>query len=667
MVESWKNNLLNLPDQIFFDIIHNYLGELKTPFNKHDLLRSLTTLISKKEVRQQIFCLLDHNDIRLLTAIAMLGQTNIEELYKITDRYYSFLEIHGHIENLQERLLICVEDNKLIKLNPIFEEELKNGYLDTGLIFNFIINQKNISRPWFNEQFISAFISFLSNNRSLLHNGTANIRKLTQNFVNIFPTLPKDSSEDILLLIKTIENLGFITDSTPDFKIDIKKIESFGTLPVEDRTAFLAGSAIKTQLQEKDISLKSAAEVTSLLFKIFKQGSSLHIEDLRALIRMILTKTENRHENTDILSNELIIKTLIDSGFIIKDEDLIHIADLGISFSNPTKIIIQSNFELSAPPFLGLSDEITTAVSAEIKNYDITRTYQITRTSFAEALRYGLSREDILKKMKENIAGEIPQNILFSLKAWEDEYQSIKLNHGVVMVVGPERLPLIEHSSILKKYFIDSPAKGVFILDPERESEWRKALIEEGFDMLPKTCRINEKQKPDPITEKTKTDYMPLNGENGFETFSGGFISESGSIIEEIKNKISNLKITSDNKNKLEARAKKKLILTDAQLSIANKQKEIGEADGFDHRAKIRLVERALELNNLLEITRFRDLEIEKQLIKPIKIIKTETEEADKPPFYQIESIILPGENNITIPITRISHMKMLKSSLFTP
>ena len=79
--------------------MRNYLGNLKTPFNKHDLMRSLTTLISRKEIRTRIFELIDQDDSRLLTAVAMLGPAGIDELYEFTKQYYSFLELHNRIAN----------------------------------------------------------------------------------------------------------------------------------------------------------------------------------------------------------------------------------------------------------------------------------------------------------------------------------------------------------------------------------------------------------------------------------------------------------------------------------------------------------------------------------------------------------------------------------------
>ena len=79
------------------------------------------------------------------------------------------------------------------------------------------------------------------------------------------------------------------------------------------------------------------------------------------------------------------------------------------------------------------------------------------------------------------------------------------------------------------------------------------------------------------------------------------------------------------------------------------------------------LAERALELDNLLEVTSAMEMELEKKLIKPSGISRKDRSEENKPPIVYIEGIELPGETRVTIAVNRISYLRMLKSSLYTP
>ena len=46
---EWRESFSSLPDDYFFDIIHMYLGEIKTPYNKPKLIEELSTILRKKE------------------------------------------------------------------------------------------------------------------------------------------------------------------------------------------------------------------------------------------------------------------------------------------------------------------------------------------------------------------------------------------------------------------------------------------------------------------------------------------------------------------------------------------------------------------------------------------------------------------------------------------
>ena len=662
MIKTWKNNLLNLPDSIFFEIMRNYLGDLKTPFNKHDLMRSLATLVSRKEIRDQIFSLIDDDDSRLLTAIALLNASAIDELYEFTKQYYSFLELHNRIANLQERLLICIEDRRLIKINPIFEEELRSGYLDSSRIFSSLSVTETSGTPWLNEQLLSAFISFVSSNKNILSKNGNSRKKAESRFASIFPSLVKiDHSDPIVFLVNVLETLGFISSTETDMKLNIHKIESFGQYSIDERTILIAAAAAAAYQENIHPEIEAVAAFMSTLFNSLKPGSRLHKHDLNSFFYLIKRKSETRL--TGKLNNELLIEALSFCGFIIKDDDFRQF-DPGKSYISDEKLRIQSNFEISAPAGFPFADEITAAICSEIVNYDITRTYELKKTSYAAALDSGLKPEKILPGLKETSTGEIPQNLLFSLKAWEKEYYSINLNYGIVMTVDKSRLPLIQHSPTLREFITASPAPGVFILDPEKEQLWRKAFAEAGFDMLPKIVSVHPKEENEgpPIN-----DFKYSISDDSVETFRGNFKPQTEAVITAMNEKISRMSIPAEHKQKLEARSRKKLILSESQLKTSNKPEERGEAGGLDHRAKIRLTERALELDNLLEVTTARDLELEKRLIKPLKLSKSESETPGKPPVFFISGIELPDETELQIPITRISYLKMLKSSLFTP
>ena len=66
---EWRETLSGMENQQFFSLIHLYLGEVKTPYNKQNLIEQLSSFIRKEENQNLIFNLLSENEILILNAI----------------------------------------------------------------------------------------------------------------------------------------------------------------------------------------------------------------------------------------------------------------------------------------------------------------------------------------------------------------------------------------------------------------------------------------------------------------------------------------------------------------------------------------------------------------------------------------------------------------------
>ena len=127
---EWRESFSSLPDDYFFDIIHIYLGEIKTPYNKPKLIEELGTILRKKENRETLVNYLDEKDVRILTAIKFIPEVDIEKLEKFFVPVMSQGDLYEEIASLEERLIIYNRENKLtgkktIALNPHLEEDLE--------------------------------------------------------------------------------------------------------------------------------------------------------------------------------------------------------------------------------------------------------------------------------------------------------------------------------------------------------------------------------------------------------------------------------------------------------------------------------------------------------------------------------------------------------------
>ena len=72
-VLDWREYLSIMDNQQFFSLMHLYIGEVKTPYNKQNLIEQLSSFIRKEENQNLIFNMLSENDIIILNAISIVS------------------------------------------------------------------------------------------------------------------------------------------------------------------------------------------------------------------------------------------------------------------------------------------------------------------------------------------------------------------------------------------------------------------------------------------------------------------------------------------------------------------------------------------------------------------------------------------------------------------
>ena len=123
---EWRESFTSLPDDYFFDLIHMYLGEIKTPYNKPKLVEDLSVILRKKENKETLISYLDKKDIKVLTAIKFIPDADIRKLEKFFVPAMEQGELYEEIASLEERLIIFSRRNKItgkstVAINPHLE------------------------------------------------------------------------------------------------------------------------------------------------------------------------------------------------------------------------------------------------------------------------------------------------------------------------------------------------------------------------------------------------------------------------------------------------------------------------------------------------------------------------------------------------------------------
>ena len=202
--ELWQRLLLTLPDSRFFDILRNYLGKIKTPFHKPDLISQLTAFFLKEETQRRIVASLTEEDIRVLTAFDFLGTPEPRQLFTLLAETEDTFSLHHHLMNLEYRLLLLTDTSgpaPVIRCNPLLAELIRREVVNPAVLFssvpvdvpvngeNTVKNSSPSALPWLQETLITAFLSYIDKNRGCLRNDGSFKKRQDRDLRALFPFL----------------------------------------------------------------------------------------------------------------------------------------------------------------------------------------------------------------------------------------------------------------------------------------------------------------------------------------------------------------------------------------------------------------------------------------------------------------------------------------------
>ena len=95
-IEHWKGALLTRPDQLFFELMRLWIGDIQTPFNKQTLIEKLVTHLRNRDTIERILTFITKDDAILLTSIFILNNPDLHTLYGFSKGFMRYLDLHNH-------------------------------------------------------------------------------------------------------------------------------------------------------------------------------------------------------------------------------------------------------------------------------------------------------------------------------------------------------------------------------------------------------------------------------------------------------------------------------------------------------------------------------------------------------------------------------------------
>ncbi len=659
---DFKSALLTLADDAFFGLVRNYLGPVKTPFNKHDLIDRLVTFLRHEHIQERIIELIDDDDAELLTAISVLGGPDFDEIHLFFAGERSYLDLHQRLLNLEDRLLIYRTGEQL-RINPVVSELLDRRVIRPELVFasRALRSAENVREPWLTDTLLVSFCAYLHESPDIFRaDGSLRKRALTD-LRHRLPSLTEPiglagSRPRVAALVDTLIAAGAVLDDGGLHPIPEvwERLAEFS--PMRRNVALVAAAARGKPVS--DGPLLDAIERVLTCLPGDRALEALSIERL-----LLIAVPELGPETCRRIREELTAVGMLDA----VDATYLAVAASRVepAAESAKPLIVQPNFDITMPEEFGFSDGLFVARIARLTRHDRYPHFALTKDRFATALRSGLEVEEAIARLSTLANDRVPQNVAVTMRSWAGEHESVRLFKGVVLTVERARRHAVEHSEPVRALIRRELAPGVYFVDEQDVDALQAALADAGIELVPEIAA-----QPHRLADAPAPD-VPAQDPDRIRAFGRLFRSARPSGTEEwsattdaawrreVEVRLKDASLSEEQRQELSGRVRQKLILSPDQIDPGSLKSEKTEARGLDYVGKVRIIEQAIRTGmSLLEIIqRMEDGTPRRRLVEPLDLEKRGSE-------LMLVGEELPERTRIELFVRKLGLVRRLRSGL---
>ena len=694
-VVEWREHFFSLPENIFFEIIRMYLGNIKTPFNKQKLIEELGSFLRKSEHREAALSLLDSAELDVLAAIKFIEKPTCEKIISFFGGSYSYAFIYDKVLNLEERLLVYTFQNKntgerYFRLNPIFDDVFDKILVPSVLLKKPEISEKSdFPCDGITPELIAAFISFVYENADLIKADGEFKKKVLYDIENRFGNKEKILHE----LLFAFLNLSVAIDGKGGIKIDEEKLSSFASLPDFTQRLYMC---VSTEHLTRGELVRRAKLLKNIIKSIPETG---YTKDIVFRAAEIFLARENSVPDMGLVGSGSRFLSIISSAAgtpsfgtggdfsFVSDkliESCVHFgllcvrgiaADGAKIYSQPQPplssedsamakkvLTVDSALSVRVMPGLSLTELLELVRFLEIKEFDTAVTFELTKESCLRGFDLGLGVDDIINVLEKYSCYELPQNLRFTVDDWHKLYSSASIFKGYVLCVESDKISVLESNPKLKKRVSKILAPGVYLLDVSGDEEASFVASELGFDYAGSVKTVKKKERAVGYPELYDDDSPGLCENPSCESDFVPSEEKIGEHQKKMRDALSSMNLRDEQAEELLLRINRKIILFPGQLDGDTVRYERNEAGGMDFSGKIHVIESAISSSSMLEVEFSNPDESRKEssflLGKPLSIEKENG-------LSYIRILTEPEKDERIFEIGRISFVKKIRGTIF--
>ncbi len=509
-VVAWREALVRLADQHFFDLMRLYLGAVKTPFNKQKLVEELSAMMRREETRERMVSLLDPLDLLILAAIRELPSPTHGRVIALFGGEYSFAELYERILNLEERLVIFRRDGeaeRVYAVNPYLEDRVAAIAGRDVLVSPELVGPPLSVPPPVDSLSLAGLFSFFLHNPDPVK-GDGTFRKKTRDaLVTRFPDCA--AAEGCLdVLVSAFLNLGLLARRDGALVPDPARWEAFAALGDAERRAYLVAAAQGRTTRE---GLRDRARDALEFAASLVPGGAYAPATVRRLVALISSRSalrpasrpnsrfaailrhvpaspadpgesgdpgQREGEGTDLLAAALAF------GMVAETEGGVGANEIPEA-GEPVSFVVSPAFDVTVMPGAPLAELIPLARILEVEGVQTAGRFLLTKRSASSAFDQGLDAAEVIERLSRGSSHDIPGNVRFTVEDWYRAWSSVSLYHGYVLRVDESRRAAFENNPAIADLVRLRLAPGVWLLDADSAEAAQAALAEAGVDPVP--------------------------------------------------------------------------------------------------------------------------------------------------------------------------------------
>lgn len=666
---TFARYLLGLEDESFFTLIRNYLGPVRTPYNKHELIAKLVEFLSRDETRRRILALLDEEDRLVLRAVLLLGPTTEEALCRFLREELEYGQLFWLITSLRDRLLLI--DGSVpfsIRVNPLLQEDLLDAgirpeSLVAGALLPPGVQDDEGELPWFSRAFIASLYAFLREEPNLYTRSGALRKRAATLLRERFPHLFHGEAGErrLATALQALATLSLIEREAGDEPIGIvhDAWDELAELPDNWIQALLWATLVSSSLER---AFDAVPVLLDLSRRLPRDRCFTGAEILRAL-RLAGT-------SGSVSFGPELPDALADSGMLLQYDGGYRLNPTAASLLERsqgagTGAALQANMEVTLSPELSFRTLLDVAGIARLLRYDVMPVLEITAESLASARR--CDRQGALEMLERISGAPLPQSVSFLLTRWLGRADAIRLARGLVLRVDEEAGTILDTSPEFSTLPKDVLAPGVFLFHPDRQNEVQRILdtlalhlpggVENparGGTGAPEFQRFHARYRQPLLPPRPPISYAEIPPrEPGREVRN----TEEDTLAD-VRDALRTMNVPEEVERELALRIERKLILYPRQIRADLVARHGMEARGLDYLGKLRVAEQAIAEGELLEII------MRGTAGTPQRILVRPRELSESGGDLMLRATQLPEGSAVRIRIRRASLVRRLSGTL---